>query len=247
MTQIHDGHRQRLKQRMMSEGLESFEPHEVLELLLFYAIPQRNVNPLAHQLIERFGSLGAVLGAPKEQLIQVPGVGDGVADWLSSLSSILDRYTSLKLSDRPKLNRLSAVAQYAEQLFRKVEREQLWVLNLNSAGHLLHSQMLAEGAEPIRKLGAKAVMDTTLRYHAQALVVLQRRLPQGMETSEDDVRFTAALNELLTAVGVALMDNIKICGHRRESLRESGVLVLEARDGVLSEESGFDMIDNWLA
>ena len=76
---IHAGHRQRMKERFRREGLDGFSEHEVLELLLMYAIPQRDVNPLAHTLIKRFGSLAGVLEAHESDLTQVPGVGENAA------------------------------------------------------------------------------------------------------------------------------------------------------------------------
>ena len=88
---IHDGHRQRLKDRFRQEGLDKFDEIQVLELLLFYAIPQRDTNPLAHRLLEHFGSLAQVLEAPAEELEKVSGVGANVATLLS-LTTALARY-----------------------------------------------------------------------------------------------------------------------------------------------------------
>ena len=81
----HGGHRQRMRERYAKQGLDGFAPHEVLELLLFYAIPQKNVNPLAHKLIDRFGSLYGVLNASPKQLQQVEGIGEYAATFLPLL------------------------------------------------------------------------------------------------------------------------------------------------------------------
>ena len=88
---IHDGHRQRLKNRFRQEGLDKFDEIQALELLLFYAIPQRDTNPLAHRLLDHFGTLAQVLEAPVEELEKVPGVGANVATLLS-LTTAMARY-----------------------------------------------------------------------------------------------------------------------------------------------------------
>lgn len=88
---IHTGHRQRLKERFLKEGLDHFDEHQVLELLLFYCIPRIDTNPLAHALLERFGSLAQVLEAPVEELEKVPGIGSNAATFLS-LTTAVGRY-----------------------------------------------------------------------------------------------------------------------------------------------------------
>ena len=85
---VHDGHRERLRRRFSAHGLESFADHEVLELLLFYAIPRQDTNPIAHRLMEQFGSLEAVLSAQPEHLGQVAGVGEGTALFLRLVGQI---------------------------------------------------------------------------------------------------------------------------------------------------------------
>ncbi|MDL2206099.1 hypothetical protein LJC33_04190 [Eubacteriales bacterium OttesenSCG-928-N13] len=243
---MHEGHRYRMRLRLMNEGLDGFEPHEALELLLFYAIPMRNVNPLAHELIDRFGSLQGVLDAPREQLMQVSGVGANVADWLNELSSALSAYARLRMKDRPKLDRLRAAIGYAEQLLGNSEHEQLWSLSANASGYLMHSQMLAQGTQQIEELQVRQVLDGALRHHAQTLIVVQRRLPTSMQTNQQDIDFTARLSSLLGTMGVYLMDNIKICGHRHSSLRENGVLVLKPATAGLSEPINPDILQHWL-
>ena len=80
---VHDGHRQRLKERFCKEGLDNFDEHQVLELLLFYCIPRMDTNPIAHALLNRFGRLAQVLEAPVEELEKVPGIGHNAAVFLS--------------------------------------------------------------------------------------------------------------------------------------------------------------------
>ena len=89
---VHAGHRARMRERFMKEGLSGFSEHEVLELLLMFAIPQRDVNPLAHRLIDRFGSLSAVLESSPAELTRVDGVGENAAVLLSLMPQLLSYY-----------------------------------------------------------------------------------------------------------------------------------------------------------
>lgn len=86
---VHAGHRHRMRQRFLASGLEGFQEHEILELLLFYAVPRRDVNTMAHMLIQRFGNLSAVLDAPEEELCAIPGVGPRVANFLRLIPQLM--------------------------------------------------------------------------------------------------------------------------------------------------------------
>lgn len=90
---IHAGHRSRMRQRFLVNGLEGFQDHEVLELILFYAVPRRDVNPMAHMLIQRFGNLSAVLDAPEAELCTIPGVGPRVAHFLKLIPQVMVQMT----------------------------------------------------------------------------------------------------------------------------------------------------------
>src|SRR3990172_3406536 len=111
--EVHSGHRERLKARFLKEGLDGFEDHQVLELLLFQAIPRIDTNPLAHQLMQRFGSLSAVLEADPKDLASIDGVGANVAAFLSMIPQITRRYFHNRERHSPKtLNTSEAAAEY---------------------------------------------------------------------------------------------------------------------------------------
>lgn len=96
---LHDGHRQRLLQRFLREGLDGFDEHNILELLLFYAIPRKDTNELAHRLMDDFGSLAGVLDASAQELQQVEGVGENTAGFLKLLPELTRVYYSQKQQD----------------------------------------------------------------------------------------------------------------------------------------------------
>lgn len=224
MANVHSGHRARLKQRFAREGLDGFEPHEVLELMLYSAIPQRNVNPLAHALIERFGSLGGVLCASVDELIQVPGVGEKTALWLTGFMPAVRCYQALSLDSRPKLNRLSRVSVYAVNLLMNQPGEQVWTLNMTTEGHLLNTSLLATGREAMENLPEGAILECTLRSHAKTVILLQKRDKTRMTPSAGDVQSVTAAARVLSCIGALLVDSLMVCGHRVLSLHERGLL-----------------------
>ena len=111
---VHKGHRQRLRDRAASEGLDAFEPHQVLELLLFYAIPRQDTSDVAHLLIRRFRTVQNVLTAPKEELMEVPGVGERVADWLLCLGEAAQSYGELRAEDHVRIRNYEAAFKFCE-------------------------------------------------------------------------------------------------------------------------------------
>ena len=113
----HSGHRDRLRERFMTNGLAGFAPHEVLELLLFYAIPRRDTNALAHALIDRFGSFDRVLEAPAEELMQVPGIGRHCAVLLNTVFACFRYYNQSKQRSRFVATSTAAVMEYVQSLY----------------------------------------------------------------------------------------------------------------------------------
>ena len=134
---IHDGHREKMRQRFLKGGLDSFADHEALELLLYYAIPRRDTNPIAHALMERYGSLSAVLTAPVEDLQKVEGIGESAAILLKLAPQL---YRKAKLSDAEQETVLSSVERvgaYLLERFAGEKNEVVYQLCLDRKGRLL--------------------------------------------------------------------------------------------------------------
>ncbi len=124
---VHDGHRERLRERFINHGLDSFNEIEALELLLFYAIPRRDTNPLAHALLDRFGGLDGVFSATEQELCDVPGISTGTACLLRMIPQIMRKSEVERASRVVEINSIKDAADYLIPRFR-YERDELLIL-----------------------------------------------------------------------------------------------------------------------
>lgn len=209
---IHAGHRARLRDRFLQEGIGSFSEHEVLELLLMYAIPQRDVNPLAHALLETFGSLSAVLEADVGELMRVRGVGRNAASLISLMPQLMGYYHRSAMGDRPVIHNLAVARQYAGALFIGAHEERVYMICLDQSGRVLHPALLHKGTIDEVKLYPREVVETAIRYHAHA-VLLAHNHPSGRaEPSHEDYETTRRVIDALKVISVRVVDHLIFAG-----------------------------------
>ncbi len=223
MEPIHDGHRQRLKERFLAEGLEHFSDLHVLELLLFYAQPRKDTNPLAHTLLQRFGSLRGVLEAREEDLREIPGLGESAAVLLTLMPQLLLRY----LRDRQDWGRIllttSECGQFIAPNFFFAKEEQVWLLSLDAKCKVLDLRMVQSGSINAAGISVRRVVETALRAGASS-VVLAHNHPSGLAIpSKADEETTRKMWHALDAVGIVLADHVVVAaGDDFVSMAESG-------------------------
>lgn len=219
---IHDGHRERMRRRFLAGGLSGFSDHEVLELLLFYAIPQGNVNPLAHELIDRFGSLSGVFSAPMELLTQVKGVGERTAVLLQLVPQAAQKARLADMEEDLILDTQAHVGAYLLELFSRERNEAVYELCLDAKGKLLACRRLGEGSVSAVNLDIRKVVQTAILYCASS-VILAHNHPSGIALpSEEDKSATDQVRQALNSIGVRLEDHIVVADHDFVSFFESG-------------------------
>ena len=219
---IHDGHREKMRQRYLKSGLEGFADHEALELLLYYAIPRRDTNPIAHALMERYGSLSAVLTAPVEDLRKVEGVGESAAILLRLAPQM---YQKARLSDAEQetvLNSVDRVGAYLLQRFIGERREVVYQLCLDRKGKLLACKRLGEGGVASADLDIRKLMENAILTSA-SVVILAHNHPSGVALpSGEDYAATTRVQQALATIGVELADHIIVADGDFVSLKDSG-------------------------
>ena len=221
---IHDGHREKMRQRFLKSGLDAFADHEALELLLYYAIPRRDTNPIAHALMERYGSLSAVLAAPVEDLKKVEGVGESAAILLKLAPQL---YRKAKMSDAEQETILSSVERvgaYLLERFAGEKNEVVYQLCLDRKGKLLVCKKLGEGGVTSADLDIRRLVENALLTGASS-VVLAHNHPSGVALpSRDDYAATDRAKTALSVVGVALADHIIVADGDFVSMADSGYI-----------------------
>ena len=206
----HTGHRQRLKAEFLARGLEGWPDHKVLELLLCYAIPQGDVNGLAHELVERFGSLAGALDASVEELKKVPGVGEHTAVLLRMLPALLGRYQGSRA-------RLAAVINWPEA----ARNEMVSVLCLDGKRQVLGVRRVAEGSIEMAQVNTRRIAEEALGLRAARIYVAHNHVSNLALPSQADWLVTDVLRAALAPIGIHLEDHLIFVDGDMLSLKNS--------------------------
>ena len=219
---IHDGHRKRLKERFRQEGLDGFHEINALELLLFYCVPQRDTNPLAHRLIEYFGSFSAVLEASPEELEKVEGVGHNISTFLSFIPQV-DRYYHVnKMKQQKVLSSLDECGAYLVPCFLNRKNEVVYILCLDAKCQVICCKELGEGSVNSAGVPIRRIVDVAMKANATT-VVLAHNHPSGVAVpSADDIHTTQRVAQALAGVDIILADHIVVTEDDYVSMVQSG-------------------------
>jgi DNA repair protein RadC len=221
---IHDGHREKMRQRFMTGGLDAFADHEILELLLYYAIPRRDTNPIAHALMERYGSLPAVLAAPMEDLKRTEGIGESAAVLLHLVPQVCRRARLAQVGEDQVLNSSERAGAYLLECFDGESREVIYQLCLDRKGKLLACKRLGEGSVASADLDVRRLVENAILTGASA-VILAHNHPSGVALPSDgDYTATMRVRAALNAIGIELADHIIVADGDFVSMADSGYL-----------------------
>ena len=213
------GHRERLKSRFRETGDDSLPDYELLELALFRAMPRRDVKPLAKALIKRFGSFPEVLGAPRERLMEVSGVGEAVAFEISLIAACARRMARGAVSRRQSLGSWAAVIEYCRTMMAFAQREEFHVLFLDKKNGLIADEVQGRGTIDHVPVYSREIMRRALELGAGALVLVHNH-PSGDPTPSDaDVRMTKEIVILARSMGIVVHDHIIVGRNGHASLK----------------------------
>ena len=228
---VHDGHREKMRQRFRQGGLDAFLDHEALELLLFYAIPRRDTNVTAHRLLDQYGSLEAIFSAPIEDLARAEGIGESAALLLKLVPQIMQRARLSGNGREVILNSTQRAGAYLMERLAGERNEVIYQLCLDRKGRLLTCRRLGEGGAGNAELNVRSLVENALLSSASA-VILAHNHPSGVALpSREDYLTTERVQEALRTVGVPLVDHIIVADGDFVSMADSGVL---RTDGMLS-------------
>ncbi|WP_179378091.1 RadC family protein [Jannaschia marina] len=217
-------HRARLRERFMQGGAAAMPDYELLELLLFRALPRRDVKPLAKELLQVFGDLSQVMAAPAERLTEVNGAGPAVVEQIKMLEALAHRMARARVIDRPVLSSWDVLLTYLRTALSHQGTERFRVLYLDRRNVLIEDEELAEGTVDHVPVYPREVVKRALALNASALILVHNH-PSGDPTpSEADIAMTRRIAEAAGVLGIVLHDHIVIGKGAEVSFRSEGLL-----------------------
>jgi DNA repair protein RadC len=218
------GHRERLRERATAGGLAALPDYEVLELLLFRSIPRGDVKPLAKQLLARFGSLGAVLGASPQDLRTIPGVGEAVALDLKLLHEASLRTAREQVARRPVISSWGALLDYTKTALAHEAREQFRVLFLDRKNQLIADEVLGHGTVDHAPVYPREVVRRALELSSSAIILVHNH-PSGDPTpSSADVDMTRQVVDAARPLRISVHDHLVVGRHGVASFKALGLM-----------------------
>ena len=206
----HAQHRQRVRNRFHSEGLDSFEEHQVLEMLLFYGIPRIDTNEIAHRLVEKFGSFRGVMDAEYEELLEIEGIGEQAATLIKFSAALARRYA---LSEFPKGTRyttVESVGKYFVAKFMGEQTEKTYAMLINGKSEMIDCTLITTGTFSENTAAPQAIISAAMKNKAYG-VVLAHNHPTGLAIpSASDIEFTAQIDYFCSQVGVCLLEHVVV-------------------------------------
>ena len=230
---IHQGHRGRMREKFLDHGLDAFADHQVLELLLCYAIPRRDVNPLAHALLNHFASITAVLEASPQDILEVEGIGENAMSLIRLVTEIGRRYQIDRAKMSQFLSNTALMGQFVTPLFYGLTDEAVYMVCLDGKQKMTHYKKMAEGSVNSVNFNIRRVVETALKRKAVS-VILAHNHPSGIAIPNvTDIATTEQLIEALATVSIRLADHIIVADGDFVSMRDSGHLNhIESRLGL---------------
>ena len=223
MENIHEGHREKLRNRFINEkGFEHFEDHQILEFLLFYTFPQKDTNPLAHRLLEHFGSLKGVLEARPEQLMAVEGIGPRAAALIGMVVPLTRVWHRCAMEEPTRIGNSREAENYCLSILAGERTERFFVVSMNAQCKVLGRRLISEGSLSEVSAYPRMVMETALNYNAHSVLLCHNHPGGTCAPSPEDISSTIQLQKLLNGVGILVLDHIIVAGDRTYSMIQHG-------------------------
>jgi DNA repair protein RadC len=213
------GHRQRLRQRLLEAGTDAVRDYELLELILFRAIPQRDVKPLAKMLIERFGSFSEVISAPLERLREVKGLGEAAIAEFKVVQAAASQFARGQTRKRTVLSSWSNVLDYCRTAMAFADKEQFRILFLDKRNQLIADEVQQTGTIDHTPVYPREVVKRALELSATAIILVHNH-PSGDPTpSHADIQMTQAIVDVAKPLGISVHDHIIVGKEGHASLK----------------------------
>lgn len=203
-----EGHRERLIEKALRYGIESFQKHEVLELYLFTLIPRKDTNPIAHELIEKFGSFYNICNARVEELIKVKGIGRRAAQQLKLFPSIVRAYQLSMYGDKKVFGSIEEIGRYCVDLLASRINEAMYMLCLDASKTIIKQVLVAEGTPSEVYVEPRQIIEHVTYSPTQSVVLCHNHPGGTLMPSQNDIETTQNIKNALATIGIKLLDHI---------------------------------------
>ncbi|MGN0797815.1 MAG: RadC family protein [Christensenellales bacterium] len=221
---MHTNHRERMRQRVLNEGLENFQEHEILEFLLYPFVPRKDTNPIAHELIARFGSLAGVLESDYKALKEVPNMTHNAALFLSSMPQIVKKYNFSKFGPKPDLSTHGRVKEYCRTLLSDLNYEVVYLLAVDNKGKLINKSLIGQGTIDDCKLMTREMVMMCHNLASPNVYIVHNHPSGDANPSLADMEFTKWASAALEMMGVRLIDHLIVAKQQVFSFEKDGKL-----------------------
>lgn len=221
---MHQGHRERMRKKFLLNGLDNFEDHEILEFILFYAIPRKDTNEIAHLLIEKFGSLDAILDAPINLLKEVDGIGESAAIFIKMISSLARTYVERKNNAINNYKNESDLNHKIALKFIGRTEEAVAIILLDAKGKIIYEGIITKGSVNAVNIYLRKIIELITLYNASSILIAHNH-PSGIAVpSQEDVETTAKLSNIFQSMNINFLDHIIVADHDFVSLKECSII-----------------------
>lgn len=220
---VHEGHRQRLKNKFLEHGIDIFDDYQVLELILFYAIPKRDTNETAHRLIDKFGSLKGVLEADYNDLMKVTGIKENSASLIKLFQMTAPRYLQATFEDngRIKLDDKKVMLDFCKTLYMGDKCEKVYAIALDNNFGVIGKKVISEGMPDSVDISPRLIADFIIKSNS-SIVILVHNHPDGISMpSKTDVAVTSFFYKALDKINIELYDHVVVGSDGAVSMRNS--------------------------
>ena len=204
----HSGHRKRIKTKVKKFGLKNLEEHEVMEVLLNYCIPRKDTNPLAHKLIQQFGSVANVLDAKPKSLMAISGLGETSAKKLSTFKQILEAYVNSKFTNIKRIKNINDLFSFAKGKFMLEDRECFVLVGLDNTYKITSTETITLNKSCVVKVEEQKIIEFIHKNSIEVLLVLHNHPHGTCRPSLDDIDNSKTLTKICVANYIRLYDHI---------------------------------------
>ena len=220
---VHAGHRERMRKRFIENGFDGFEEHQALEMFLFYAIPRKDTNELAHKLLERYFTIAGVCSAPVDELQRDFHMSETAATYLKMIPEMSRLYYESLHSTSSEVD-LENLGEWMKQKFIGRTAEAVVLLLVDAKGCMIYFDVVSKGSIALAEMPTRKIVELAIRHNSKTAFVAHNHPSGNILPSQSDLQVTRQLYDTLKGVGVNLVDHYIIGGSRYLSLRESGLM-----------------------